>query len=347
MDCDVVIVGGGPAGATAAYFLCGKGLKVIMVERMSDAGFERYHKICGAGVNADALKHIPLKDDEILNNVDTLRITWPQGNTINLNIKGYIIDRPKLFLRLRRESEEKGLKVIRGSVYDVLMMPDAVRTFLNDGTVISSKYVIGADGAYSAVRKSVFGTTPEIMLKVEEYHSDAKTEQNVLEFVVSEKYDHFYQWYFPYKDGRCTGAINGFAEDEPNSTRGIRTIPLGWVDPFVKKNVLLIGDAAGFPNCMTAGGLRTAVLSAEHAAEAILKDDLGRYEKWWKKNIMSDRRFMKVHDYIASCDDAKLSEFSKYMTHKGLWINGIHSVLHHPKLTWVYIGCLLSLRYGW
>ena len=110
---------------------------------------------------------------------------------------------------------------------------------------------------------------------------------------------------------------------------------------------MLLGDAAGMPNPMTAGGLRTAFESGMKAAEAILKNDPEKYERWWKKSKTADRRFMKAHAALSSMTDDELSEFSRYMVHNGVWVNGIHSVIHHPRMSWLYIGCLQSLKHGW
>ena len=48
---------------------------------------------------------------------------------------------------------------------------------LKNSESIHTRYLIGADGAYSLVRKQLFKTTPQIMLKVEEFHSDLKAEE--------------------------------------------------------------------------------------------------------------------------------------------------------------------------
>lgn len=347
METDVVIVGGGPAGASAAYFLCNRGFKVILVERLGNESFDRYHSICGAGVSHIAVKDLNLREEEILNRVDTLRIRWPGGTQCNLKVRGYILDRPKLFMRLRKEAEERGLVIIKSSVVGVSQENGICTVILSTGAEIRSKYVIGADGAYSVVRKRIFSTTPGLMLKVVEYHSSAETADGVFDFVISEKYNHFYQWYFPYRDGRCAGAINGYAEDEAYSEKGVRTIPLGWVPELVKGNVFLIGDAGGLPNPLTAGGLRTAIASARYVTEAISKNRPTLYQKRWERSRMSDRRFSEVQHVFRSYSDEDYRAFSKHMVHKGLWINGIHSVLCCPRKTWLYIGCLMSLRYGW
>ena len=346
MECDVLIVGAGPAGSSAAYRLRDSGLRVILIERLSDNQFERYHRICGAGVSFHSLRGLDIHQDEILNDVHILRVRFPGDHSVNLKIKGHIIDRPALLMRLRREAIEKGVQFIRDSVISI-EENDGYILKLKNSESIRTRYLIGADGAYSVVRKQLFKTTPQIMLKVEEFHSDLKAEEGILDFVMSERYSHFYQWYFPYKDGRCTGAICGCAEKEENAVRGARTIPLGWVPEIVRGNAFLIGDAAGMPNPMTAGGLRTAFLSSEAAVRAILKDDPQSYQKWWEHSKMSDRRFSKAQKAFSEMSDEDLAEFARYFTMNGIWRNGFVSFLHHPKQLWLYLGCLMSYRHGW
>ena len=347
MDYDVVIVGAGPAGTSAAYSLRGKGLNVIVIDRLGESQYMRYHRICGAGVNRKTVSRLDIQEDEILNHIRTLRITWPQGNSIDMKIDGCIIDRPRMFLRMRSQCIADGINFAMGTVRHIIMDDGMNSVVLGNGAVLRARYVIGADGAYSIVRKTVFGTVPEIMMPIEEYHSEAETEDGVMQFIVAERYGGGYQWYFPYGKGRCTGAMKGYAEDEPGGKRGIRTVPLGWVEHIVKGNVLLVGDAAGMPNPMTAGGLRTAFESGMKAAESIVRNDPAKYEKWWKKSKTADRRFMKAHLVFSSMNDEELSKFSKYMVHKGVWLNGFHSVIHNPRLTWLYLGCLQALRHGW
>ena len=346
METDVVIIGSGPAGSSAAYRLRDSGLGVVLIERLSDGQFERYHRICGAGVSSHSLKGLDIHQEEILNDVHTLRVRFPGDHSVNLKIKGHIIDRPVLLMRLRREAMEKGVRFIRDSVISI-EDNDGYILKLKNSESIHTRYLVGADGAYSVVRKHLFKTTPQIMLKVEEFHSDLKAEEGILDFFMSERYSHFYQWYFPYKDGRCTGAICGCAEKEENATRGARTIPLGWVPEIVRGNAFLVGDSAGMPNPMTAGGLRTAFLSSEAAVRAILKDNPQSYQKWWEHSKMSDRRFSKAQKAFSEMSDEDLAEFARYFTMKGIWRNGFVSFLHHPKQLWLYLGCLMSYRHGW
>lgn len=347
MNCDVVIVGAGPAGSATAYYLRDSGLDVILIDRLGGAQFTRYHTICGSALSRRGIKRLDLHDNEILNSIDTLKIEFPGDRRIRLKAKGYVISRPNLLYRLRSESVTKGVKFIHGSVTSIQDVGDEYSVALKDGTSFKCKFIVGADGCYSVVRKSLFGSNPQIMLKVEEWHFSGKCDENVLEFVMSSHASQLYSWRFPYGDQICTGSLPAGKSAPEGTIRGIRSIPLGHVGSICKKNTFLVGDAAGLPNPMTAGGLSVAFLSAYRVARAIIKNNPQSYQKWWNHYRGSDIRFLEVHNTISSFSDDELVEFSDRFNHNGLWWNGFSSVIHHSKFFKLYIGCLLSLRYGW
>ncbi len=119
MDVDVAIVGSGPAGASAAYYLRDSGLSVVVIERLSLERYPRYHTICGSAVSTRGVKHLDLQENEILNNIDTLKIRFPGDRVLHLKSKGYVIDRPALMHRLYDEALEKGMSFIQSSVQKV------------------------------------------------------------------------------------------------------------------------------------------------------------------------------------------------------------------------------------
>ena len=346
MDVDVAIVGSGPAGASAAYYLRDSGLSVVVIERLSLERYPRYHSICGSAVSTRGVKHLDLQENEILDNIDTLKIRFPGDRILHLRSKGYVISRPALLNRLHDAALDKGVSFIQSSVQKVESTENGYVLTMFNGSSVFARYVIGADGCYSVVRKDIFGSRPDIILKVEEWHASGKAQDNVLEFIMSDHASQLYTWVFPYGDQICLGPMPEESVPE-GSVRGARSIPLGHVGKIVDKNCLLVGDAAGLPNPMTAGGLSAAFLSSYHAAQAIIKGHPLDYQNWWDHYRGSDSRFLKVHNTISSFSDEELVRFADHFTHKGLWLNGFISFLHHPKYLWLYFGCLMSLRYGW
>ncbi len=342
MRYDVAIVGAGPAGSSAAWFLSGSGMKVAVIERLSER-FGAYHSICGGGVSRKGCSRIPLKEDEILNEVEGIRLLWPGGVATTVKAKGYILDRAKLSNRLL---EESGADVIRGSVKDVWPLGGECVTALADGRTVHSRYVVGADGAFSAVRRAVFRTAPGTMTAMEEYLAEGPP-GNILEFEVGQRFGGAYRWTFPCGSGRTVGSVMGALPSDTGKWLGHRFIPCGCVPEIVRGNVMLIGDAAGFPNPLTYGGLRAAFESAWEAAAAIRRGDLQSYVSWQKKSKLFDPRFSDLHDRIASMTDGNFAELSKPMNHRSLFANGLLTVVRNPRVLGVCMTCLAAIRYGW
>ena len=181
---------------------------------------------------------------------------------------------------------------------------------------------------------------------MEEHISEDPTE-DVFEFDIGQEFGGAYRWLFPCGSGRTAGSVSGMVVPDIRERGLHRFIPSGCVPEPVKGNVFLIGDAAGFPNPLTYGGLRTAFESARKATEAIRKGDPSIYAKWQKHSRLFDRRFMELHNAMCVMKDDDLRDFSKAMTHRNLFVNGLCSVIRRPRYAKAYIGCLMAILYGW
>jgi len=336
MDHDTVIVGGGPAGLAAAFFLEGR---VAVIERL-DSNYERYHSICGEGISEDAFASLrPMEPWAVKNHVTVTKLKWPGGKILEIGSKGYILDRPKFLKELKSKCNAE---FIHGNVVDIRDNCDHYEVILGNGTTIRCRYIIGADGCYSVVRKKLFSSEPLRMISVkhsivEEEHDGSMTVE------LSEKYDGTYRWTFPSGDNVSIGCMTSVDE-----TKGaVRKVPIGCVEDVVKGNAFLTGDAAGMANPISFGGLKAALLAGKNAAHAINKGDPKIYGRWWSLSILSSKKFMKFHERLRKWSDDDMKKASRPFRNGHLILSAIAAILTKPWNINMYIGCLFAFKFSW
>ena len=156
MKYDVTIVGGGPAGSTAAKFLADKGFKTILIDKNK---FPRY-KPCGGGIPIRLIDRF-----DYLKNTDLIE-SYSYGGyaySPSLKYKLELIDSKPLVAMVLRQKFDYGLiKIAKNSgtivhegkkVVDTKITEDVVKVFLDNGSAIVSEVVVGADGVWSTVAK--------------------------------------------------------------------------------------------------------------------------------------------------------------------------------------------------
>ena len=196
---DAVVVGAGPAGASAAHHLrrCGVG-RVLVLERMSEGPYRRYHSICGEGVSARSLRRAGIEPRETVCKVDAIEIGIAGREGVRIPVDGYIIDRSAMTGRLLSES---GAERVRATVTSVRDSGEGYEIETTAGT-FSAPVLIGADGAHSVVRKCLFGTSPEEFLAIENCIMPGGR-GSVLRFDVGAAAGG-YSWEFPSADGKVS-----------------------------------------------------------------------------------------------------------------------------------------------
>lgn len=341
---DVVVVGAGPAGMSAAAELSGRGLDAVVVERLA-SNYGRYHSICGEAVSARTFSRLGWGPEGVVREVDAISISFPGGVSVRIPVEGYVIDRPAMLAGLRDRCD---CRFVTGTVSRV-EAGDVCTVTLGDGTVLRSRYVIGADGAHSAVRRDVFGRGPARSLQV--YNCIVRGEGSELAFRVGDFPDGFYGWRFPSAPGTVSvGFPRGHTD--PRSIDGIvsygaRTIPFGVPEDVVRGNVLLCGDAACLANPLCFGGIGAALLSGRNAARAVLDSDPGRYQRWVSRDRMFDRHFLEAHDTYASWGpDEIVDAMEPFRGGYSLW-RGLRAMIRRPRWANVYMATFVAFRLGW
>jgi geranylgeranyl reductase family protein len=307
MNYDVVVVGAGPAGATAAKFLAEKGEKVLLIDKSS---FPR-DKPCGGGLSVRTLKRFNYISKDLIDAYSSDGIIHSSSLKYEVQlhkdepIAAFVIRKDFDFGLLQLAIERGTTFMERKTVSDVSILPEKVKIKLNNGEYIESQLVIGADGIYSTIaKKSGLGYRQSLLGRClfQEYHLDSSlfddyfTEKRIFHFHLRFMGIKGYGWVFPKKD-----SVNiGIGEIKPSATQSTNkpnlkefyenyihllkeskiippTINLGKIQggilpltPLKKTftdRVILCGDAAGLMNPLTGDGIDYAMSSGKFAAE--------------------------------------------------------------------------------
>ncbi len=163
-DYDVFVVGGGPAGSTAAYLLAGFGHRVAILEK------QRYprDKVCGGCLSQKSVRFLDrvfslpvpvLRQEGLIDSVGTTYALYIGGTRAlagDLTEPFYFTRRERYDAYLARRAEEAGADVHEG--VEVVAVDHAGRTITtSEGDCCSAPVIIGADGIHSRVRRSLPG----------------------------------------------------------------------------------------------------------------------------------------------------------------------------------------------
>ena len=314
MNHDVIIVGAGPAGTSAAYRLVQAGLRVLLLDRTA---FPR-PKPCAGGLTLKSLKLMPYSIASVLE-----RST--PGMTIGLKtntgaVECYLSNGKTICTFAVRSAFDKlnfDMATEAGADFTVV---DRINHIANDdrgievqanGTSFRAKYLIGADGANGVVRRLCLPEQPVFRgfaLEGIVAHTAIGKEPDA-EIYFGEV-EHGYGWLFPKGDHVNVGIYScddqvALSKDRLRqycrSRLGTDRIdhmvgyPLGFGGDRFKPNlgrIVLVGDAGGFAEPLLGEGLHNAIKTGQQAAQAIIDTDANG----GAPTVMSDRYDRLVRD---------------------------------------------------
>jgi geranylgeranyl reductase len=296
---DVVVVGGGPAGATAAWDLARMGRKVLLLDRAGRV------KPCGGAVPPRLLEEFDIPTSLLVNQVDCARMVSPRGRAVDIPIEnGFVgmVDRERFDEWLRQRAESAGAERRTGIFVRITRERDGTAVVhytvgpsrTGAPAAVRAPMVVGADGALSAVaRQEVPGADQARFVFA--YHEIVRSPVAWAREEASRcdvYYDgglspDFYSWIFPHGGTTSIGTgsmIKGFdmrgAVAQLRHRTGLHgaqtlrsegaPIPLAPLPRWDNgHDVVLAGDAAGVVAPASGEGIYYAMAGGRSAADAV------------------------------------------------------------------------------
>jgi len=292
---DVVVVGGGPSGATAAEDLARSGHKVALLDR------DGRIKPCGGAIPPRLIRDFDIPDAQLVAKIKTARMISPTGRRVDIPIEnGFVgmVDREHFDEFLRNRAQEAGAERLTGTYTRIERDADGTHVIYRDKAsgeekALTTRMVIGADGARSNVARTEVKDGDKIPYVIAyheiveapgprgEYHPDRC--DVVYDGAIS---PDFYGWVFPHGKSASIGMGSMIKDvDLKEATHALRVasglddcktirkegapIPLKPLDRWDNgRDVVLAGDAAGVVAPSSGEGIYYAMVGGRVAATA-------------------------------------------------------------------------------
>lgn len=342
------MLGAGPSGAAASFYLShlSKGkLSVLSLEKL-DKNYDLYHRMCGEAISAKAFQELsPLEPQAVTFDIERAVEHWPGEITIDTEARGYILDRPAFLRKVLELASKEGGHVEKGTAVSISKENQGYVVRTRDGREYRSKWLVGADGWNSLVRRSFFLGGPRL-LWAEQHVLPTPTEPNVMHFHYDQRYQGGYRWVFPHPLGSRVGFTKG-SEPRPNALEHhVRPIPYGYGE-CVKGNACLVGDAGGQANPITFGGIRIGMAAAKMMASSLVKGDLRSYARDWPASKHVSPRYVQAFELLQGMDNDALHR-SVRPFRKGYGAKaGLMAMLSGKRNRSLYRAYYLAAEWGW
>ncbi|MEE8370160.1 MAG: NAD(P)/FAD-dependent oxidoreductase [Dehalococcoidia bacterium] len=339
-DCDVAVVGAGPAGSRTARNIAARGYRVKLLEEHRRIGVPSH---CSGLISRRTLAEAEIGEEAVLHKITGAYIHGAGGTEVALGgerDRAVVIDRVRWDETLCQQAQAAGAELVQARLLHAEREDGGMRLqVLSEGRphTLRARLLVGADGAHSRVARSLglAGPGEKVYCLGIEGRLRLPREEFVHVFVGRALAPGWFGWIIPIGGDQVRVGIGSQGGEKPiNCYRRLSdsfphlfqaiepcrfyggTIPLEFVPRSYGENVLLVGDAAGQVKPFSGGGIYTGLVAARHAAAtaiaALDADDLSapslaRYEKAWKGEIGRElTRSLRIRHFGLGLTDGEL-----------------------------------------
>jgi len=310
--CDILVVGAGPAGSSAAAAAAENGAHVLAVERKGIIGSPVR---CAEYIPRQLLGELEGDRDFVVQATRGMRTILPTGRVKETLAPGIMIDRQRFDQALAQKAVSSGAELrtstrVIGRKKGIVFLKGPEKRIQK----VKPRIIIGADGPFSLVGKWM-GLRNRHLIPALQVKAKLTRPTEWTHVYFDRDIFGGYGWLFPKGNeanvglGICQGSVwsqplkttlEGFVhrlEKDGLITGDCREMTAGWIPAEPVRNVsrdsmLLAGDAAGQTHPITGAGIANAILCGKMAgtwaARAVLADDIGllkEYDKEWQDDL--------------------------------------------------------------
>ena len=329
---DVAVIGGGPAGLTAARALAARGHDVVVLEEHSRIGVPVH---CTGVLGVEAFDEFDIPAQAILGTAHVATFVAADGTSVAVDAeraKAAVIDRAVFDQALAESSRTAGAELRSGARVRTIAIDAGGATVGVDGAdPIRARACVLACGANYRFNRQLGLGVPRAFVQSAQLEQPLDGPGSVEVHLGREVAPGGFAWLVPFQrdgrrhtrlglmcDSRALARFRGFAArvgerfgiaaaDWPDPR--LKILPLGPVPRTYAARVLAVGDAAGLVKPTTGGGIYYSLISGQIAAdtldEALTSGDLRetrlrRYEIGWRARLGADIRIGLAFRTLAS-----------------------------------------------
>lgn len=267
---DVIIVGAGPAGTSAAFVLAKAGIRTLILEKKREVGVPNH---CGEGISHNVFDFLDVDENRewIVKRMKGAKVFFPNQGFFYYPERSYCINRTLFDQECADNATKAGaILLLNRKVVKIRKTYSSWKLTTQNGEELRSTYLIAADGATSTVRR-LLGFREKFTTAIQyKFKPIKRFEEDYFIFYNNEMFPHGYAWVFNRGIETSIGVL-GIGDVRKRLEEFIRgfdiktdqkeSVQYGAIpNPMrpmlvVLPGVLFSGDAGGFTFSLTKGGV--------------------------------------------------------------------------------------------